>query len=97
MQLQSSPSRGTFISFIFRRRGRFSLQDVDDRFSALGELSAKVLTLSLSLESKQFFTFLCKDIGITCTNCFCLRQLVEELKQVPRKPQIRAEGFGASD
>ncbi|OEH76451.1 high-affinity cGMP-specific 3-cyclic phosphodiesterase [Cyclospora cayetanensis] len=81
MQIQSSPSRGTFISFILRRKGRFSLEDMDKRFSSLGDLTAKVLTLSLSPETKQFFTFLSKDIGVTCLNCFCIRQLMEELKE----------------
>ncbi|KAL8431221.1 hypothetical protein Efla_000166 [Eimeria flavescens] len=81
MQLQSSPSRGTFISFILRRKGRFSLEDLDSRFESLAGLDAKVLTLSLPPETKQFFTFLCKDIGVTCVNCFCLKQLMDELNE----------------
>lgn len=82
MQIQSSPSRGTFISFILRRRARFTLEDMDSRFESLSGMTAKVLTLSLSPETKQFFTFLSKDIGVTCLNCFCIRQVMEELKEV---------------
>ncbi|KAL8448647.1 hypothetical protein Emed_003648 [Eimeria media] len=81
MQIQSSPTRGTFISFILRRKARFSLEDLDSRFESLAGLEARVLTLSLQPETKQFFTFLCKDIGVTCLNCFCIKQLMDELKE----------------
>lgn len=87
MSIQSSPSRGTFISFVLRRKARYNLEDIDKRFEELQDQPGQVLVLGLNPETCQFLTFLCKDIGVQCTYCCCIKQIVEELSTV--RPALR--------
>ncbi|PFH38524.1 3'5'-cyclic nucleotide phosphodiesterase domain-containing protein [Besnoitia besnoiti] len=80
MQILSSPSRGTFVSFQIRTRARFRLLDFQKGFRAsLAGAQRRILALALSLETSRCVQFLCNDVGLQFVSCFCLKHLQELL------------------
>ncbi|KEP67175.1 UNVERIFIED_CONTAM: 3'5'-cyclic nucleotide phosphodiesterase domain-containing protein [Hammondia hammondi] len=81
MQILSSPSRGMFVSFQIRTRARFRLLDFQKGFHAsfCQQRQQRIVSLGLAPETSRALQFLCKDVGIQFTACYCLRHLRESL------------------
>ncbi|KFG51279.1 3'5'-cyclic nucleotide phosphodiesterase domain-containing protein, partial [Toxoplasma gondii p89] len=81
MQILSSPSRGMLVSFQIRTRARFRLLDFqkDFRASFSQQRRQRIISLGLAPETSRALQFLCKDVGIQFTACYCLRHLRESL------------------
>ncbi|PHJ19382.1 3 5 -cyclic nucleotide phosphodiesterase domain-containing protein [Cystoisospora suis] len=86
MKIQSSPLRGIFFSFAIRAKARFRLQDLHEDFAVIAGRQAVVITLGLSQETRRFFVFLCKDIGVQCVHCFSFKEMMDILAQVSENP-----------
>ncbi|CBZ53500.1 conserved hypothetical protein [Neospora caninum Liverpool] len=84
MQILSSPSRGTFVSFQIRTRARFRLLDFHRGFRSFSRQRQRILWLGLTPETSRALQFLCNDVGLQFTTCYCLRHLREALETDPR-------------
>lgn len=82
MKIQSSPLRGIFFSFAIRAKARFRLQDLHEDFGVIAGRQAMVITLGLAQETRRFFVFLCKDIGVRCVHCFSFQEMLGIIAQV---------------